>query len=162
MLKKCLVPKGPLIAGLPVLLWGWAGEGGDRFVASFQQTWGRLCPAVTGRLLQYWQPITSEGRWVVDGPAHLDGRLARTLYPGRHLEFSASAVEEMPDALVGELIAHELARAFLYAQDGDSHGREDDASRWRREALVGQLTRSWGFAPDSLRQWAATRGAALE
>src|SRR5579884_3582496 len=90
MLKKCLVPKGPLIAGLPVLLWGWAGEGGARFVASFQQTWGRLGPAVTDRLLEYWHPVTSEGRWVVDGPAHLDGRPARTLYPGRHLEFSAS------------------------------------------------------------------------
>ena len=162
MLKKCLVPKGPLIAGLPVLLWGWAGEGGARFVASFQQTWGRLGPAVTDRLLEYWHPVTSEGRWVVDGPAHLDGRPARTLYPGRHLEFSASAVDEMPDALVGELIAHELARAFLYAQDGDSHGRWDDASRQRREALVDQLTRSWGFAPDSLREWAATRGVALE
>src|SRR5689334_9025333 len=108
MLKQSLVPKGPLIGGLPVLLWGWDGEGGDRFVALFQQTWGRLCPAVTDGLLRHWQPMTSEGRWVVDGPAHLRGRLARTPYPGRHLEFSAAAVDEMPDALVGELIAHEL------------------------------------------------------
>ena len=162
MFKQDLAPKGPLLAGLPVLLWGWGGEGGDRFVALFQQTWGRLRPAVTDRLLRHWQPITSEGRWVVDGPARLSGSLARTLYPGRHLEFSASAVDEMPDALVGELIAHELARAFLYAQDGESHDWEDDASRRRREDLVGQLTGSWGFAPASLREWAATHGAALE
>src|SRR5690348_8285857 len=88
MLKQPLVPKGPLLGGLPVLLWGWGGKRGDRFATSFQRTWDLLSPAVTDRLLQHWQPVTSEGHWVVDGPAHLSGRLARTLSPGRHLEFS--------------------------------------------------------------------------
>jgi predicted SprT family Zn-dependent metalloprotease len=78
------------------------------------------------------------------------------------LEFSASAVDEMPDTLVSALIVHELAHALLYAEDEDARRPDDDAGRQRREDLVDQLTRTWGFGPDSVREWAAALGTVLD
>jgi hypothetical protein len=132
-----------------------------RFVANFQRTWDRIPKMCRARILEHWHP-TCKSVEVVSALSEMPGRLATTRSGGRCLEFLISVVDAMPDHVVCELIAHELAHVSFYAKGNEHHSKEDEASKRRREELVERRVREWGFHPELLTEWVARYGEGFD
>lgn len=141
----------------------FAPEGGDRFASLFRLTWSRLPLWARREILGHWRCGGAGGLF-----RHLVGRipkielvggwsgreaLAAVRSNGHHLQFDAAVVREMPDHLVQDLIAHELAHVHQGATglfySMPLHVLEQDAN---------ELMEAWGFDADAMDDWLAEVG----
>jgi hypothetical protein len=124
----------PILKRQRVHLWACQGNG-PRFASLFRDTWKRLPLWARRRILGHWRS-GSDGRgnrfslWgptieLLDGwscrdegsgePDSLRGDIACVGCAGHVLRFFAPIVDRMPDSVVCDLIAHELAHVIQYA-----------------------------------------------
>ena len=165
-----------------ILLWVHPG-GGRRFAAVFRQAWRRLPLWARRRLLVYWKGSSHKLGVVLSPEVHLtdipiayeERTLAGVDRSGHRLKFRSDVVDAMPDDVLQDLIAHELAhvlqnaqgihcieqyddgRAVYAAEDGGIFGGnleiELDAD-WTMEG--------WGFDPESIDRWSPATGRSKE
>ncbi len=57
----------------------------------------------------------------------------------------------MPNDLVAELIAHEMAHAYQFTYLRTGQGLDRDDAEWEREAW--KIEYSWGFDPNEVCAW---------
>jgi hypothetical protein len=108
----------------PVYLFTFEG-GGARFAELFRGTWARLPLGARRHILRYWRsenPYTPwDGTVKVELATDWDGRRrgrglrgtrASMTWGGYQLYFFTKVVEALPDELVRDLIAHELAHVY--------------------------------------------------
>src|SRR5687768_9510245 len=92
----------------------------QRFTRLFKSTWSRLPLSVRRDLCKFWRttpltPLTPIFPHIVLVKGCLDQSFARVRFFGQEMLFEANLVERMPDNLVEDLIAHELAHVAFFA-----------------------------------------------
>jgi hypothetical protein len=188
-LVKASIKKGKCLPLLPrhqIYLWVHEGDG-QRFAAMFRQTWGRVPLWARRRMLQYWKHIPfvpsvylspdiyhalsphiklsdetiSESRRAFAG-------VSRT---GHLLRFRPKRIAAMPDDVMQDLIAHELAHvlqgaAGIHCIDEYKDGRRLYAYRdgtmfggnYEIERDADDMMNCWGFDSESIDQWCLATG----
>jgi hypothetical protein len=163
----------PAAAPPGIFLWAEAGDAA-RFSGLFRQTWARLPLWVRRRLRRHWREglpspeISLVPTLIEDGsPAY--GSAGRR---GHRLRFAAQSVDAMPDAVVQDLVAHELAHVLQNAlglfvirrpeEDSDLFGYPNGAvfGVWEMETEADDWIEDWGFDHDSIDDWALETGRA--
>jgi hypothetical protein len=116
----------PLLPRPGITLFATDGEG-ERFADLFRQTWRRLPLFVRRRSLKHWRggiypyQMVSPLIEVLPGWSRretgrgLRGTWGFASYQGHKLQFWSKIVAAFPDALVMDLIAHEMAHVFQWA-----------------------------------------------
>jgi len=66
----------------------------------------------------------------------------------------------MPDAILADLIGHELAHVWHFSLPG-SFANTIGAAHQQREGEADATADGWGFSMANLRQWANANGAAI-
>jgi hypothetical protein len=153
----CLAPVGPE-----------ADAAAAQFIKAFRSVWGQL-PATAKAVLAaacHGRPATVflTRRWTGQ-----DGRLAQCAEQGSIFHFYSLALPRMPDDVLADCIAHELARAFFFATRDPYHCGGLNDSVYEKplqyrlaEALTHELCDAWGFNPRLLSRWCADNVAWLE
>jgi hypothetical protein len=143
-------------------------EVGSRFAALFVSTWKRMPLWARRSILRQWRTTPFEKHLLTMAPAiellsawsnreprrGLRGEMGCCARGGCMLRFWSKVVEVMPDDLVCDLIAHELAHVFQWASgvnvlEEDSYLIEEDADI---------LVKHWGFSADGIDEWARAKG----
>jgi hypothetical protein len=150
---------------------------GPRFADAFHATWKRLPLWVRRRLLRYWRNHPRYGAWpspfISIQSVTSEGRKNYGLrrHYGCEFEFASKYTDILPENVLQDLIAHELAHALqcalgihcvrkysdgraLYAtRDGGPFGGnyeiEEDADLWMNR---------WGFDSESIDVWSLEAG----
>jgi hypothetical protein len=174
---KELLKKGRLLPILPrhgVHLIPLAGDG-RRFASLFRTTWRRMPLWARRRILGHWRsprfpfstlvPLSPQielvGGWSGRVRPGVDA-LADVSRGGHLLRFHAGIVGQMPDDVVCDLIAHELAHVFQDA--GGLTPVPDDPDLWRWpggemlrgldvEVHANEMVWNWGFEVESIDEW---------
>jgi hypothetical protein len=174
----------PLLPGHSIYLEVTAGNG-RRFARVFQETWRRIPLGDRRCLLRYWKAegpscgiILSPQVELVeftklielakraDFPVDAKAVAGLTSHLGHKLFFNAKDADRMPDAVVGDLIAHELADTFQMATgnrpfrypNGYSEFICANGERWDRNLLeyhADVIAEGWGFNTNSVDRWAS-------
>ena len=188
--QACIVPnlkKGlilPIDRRQKIYLSPLSGNG-PRFVALFRATWRRLPQSVRRKILKHWhnhrlmcQVPFSPQIMLADLDAKNGGNYVPGVHPskksvlfgntsidGHRVRFNANVVDVLPDNLVCNLVAHELAHVFQGAtgirEAIDSETREQfhvDAygnriSKGMMEDDANYRMREWGFDAGSIGIW---------
>ena len=193
----CIVPgvkRGvflPIDARQRIYLWRRSGNG-PRFVALFQATWRRLPLWVRRRILRHWRThhrmtaMNFSPRIVLldldeayrheykpggDRPEQSEvisgGRVG---LDGHSVEFNSNIIDVLPDNIVCDLVAHELAHVLQSASAirdvvdtetweifaVDAHG--DRISAGEVEDDADDCMAEWGFDPQSFDTWCHETG----
>jgi hypothetical protein len=175
--RLCRYSTHRLFPGYEVYLVGREGDP-NRFAKLFLATWHRL-PSKDRRLIMGWWGRQTlghhlDGRQVTIGPGATvllgdelrnqdRGRLADTVGSGHTLRFDSNAVAQMPDNVVQDLVAHELAHVVQLALGFKKVVDQDGIESWRKDGrywgTVDDLEREademidrWGFDPGSLHR----------
>ena len=152
--------------------------GGLRFRDLFRQTWRRI-PLNPRRLIRdHWKLDLSCGGngadiellpgWTTRGELEC----ACVDLCGHRVQFHGPSVAEMPDDVVQDLVAHELAHVVQFAQytpivesiSLDVFATDDDEDEFI-DALLGEVEADrmilqWGFNPGSFDEWELATGRA--
>jgi hypothetical protein len=177
---KAQVKSGHIVPIQPrnrVYLTVFGGGDGPRFARLFRETWVRLPLSVRRKLLAHWRKggtlgfIVSPDVELSDYPFGPGRTFGMVDHYGHRLRFRAKFVDPMPDNVVQDLIAHELAHVLQSAQgircvrkwtDGrakyvDSDGM-DFGGNFEIELSADEAMSRWGFNPESLDDWAREAG----
>jgi hypothetical protein len=79
---------------------------------------------------------------------------------GHHLNFNADVCDLMPDAILADLIGHELSHVWHYARPA-SFANKIGATHQEREDEADATATGWGFSMVNLRTWANANAAAI-
>lgn len=154
-----VVPRQPVYLSAP-------REGGERFARLFTETWRRLPLGVRRRILGYWRtdlyafpPSTPSIELLADWPHRqagpdLLGTLGACSGCGHSLRFWAKIVAIMPDDLVRDLIAHELAHVYQWARGWDL----DIVGNCKAEEDARRNVECWGFSSTAFFEWKRSNG----
>jgi hypothetical protein len=157
---------------------------GPRFVRLFRSTWRRLPLWARRRILGFWHDADDAMANLVLHSPHIElldgwskrqgeglrGDVGCVSHGGHFLQFHAPVVDLMPEPLVCDLIAHELAHVHQDAcgirlksveSDGtivyeDARGGVYMAGELEEEADATMV--SWGFDDEAMDQWAVEQG----
>jgi hypothetical protein len=139
-----------------------------RFIQIFNLVWDRLPQSARDALSVKWS-IASARLYLTHTWREQGRRLAQCAFGGASFHFYSPAVHRMPDSILAECIAHELAHAFFYVTRDPYHcgglnGQVYDKILQRRlaEALTRELVTVWGFNPGSLAEWCVNNSDWLE
>lgn len=140
----------------------------ERFAGIFRATWRRIPLGARRIMVEHWRNaplLFVQGHW---SPLIQFANnwmffnvfirqlkdLAICTPHGHILAFYAPVVDAMPAVHVGELIAHELAHVFLYA-DGELLGTDREKPRISDpiEIMADTIMEMWGFDSEALDQW---------
>ena len=141
---------------------GVSESGYQGFAKQFKETFHRLPRSARLKLVAFWQDLDA-GRCAPSPEIYLTraigeygGRNFAGVQAGIRLKFHPIVVR-MPDAVLQDLIGHELAHVFQWAtgeltsdMDGYDEGACEEDADWRMER--------WGFDPDSIDDWAEQDG----
>ena len=145
------------------------GKDGARFAGLFQATWKRLPFGARRRVLKHWRSTPIKKHFLLHVPAielldgwsqrergrGLRGDWAFCHRTGCRLLFWTRIVAAMPDNLVCDLIAHEVAHVDQWACGWDLANDEDN---YTIEEDAELRVRSWGFSSDAMDEWARSKG----
>lgn len=140
-----------------------------RFANLFRKAWRRIPASDRQLLLRHWHGDHEARRigrpaiqYADHWPDRYHGEIASTSWGGGRLKFLSVVVDCLPEASVCDLIAHELAHAYLVATNKspppDRKPRRESPAEQRADGLA----RSWGFDPDSIGIWDALVYSALQ
>ena len=165
-----------------------AGTGGGRFVALFQLAWTRIPLYARRAVLKYWReglgpaipcpPPDSPNIVLTDVPIRLtktrgamnsiDPELwAKVSCNGHEMTFWSPVINHMPDHLVQDLVAHELAHVFQFARDDSVRRRGMGGGgirycTWQSPIVIeveaNEIAEDWGFNSSAMDEWAPTAG----
>jgi hypothetical protein len=167
----------PLLTRHGIYLWVLAGDG-PRFARNFRETWGRIPLGPRRELLAYWKDNEGIALGCTLPPTiELLPRacLGRRTFGickrrGHLLQFAAEHFDRMPDDVVQDVIAHELAHAYqdargIHLERSYRDGREDfhrDGEYWggryEIETDADEHIEWWGFDADSVDRWSLEAG----
>lgn len=174
----------PILSRHKVGLWPSGGDGDDaRFARLFRETMQRLPLGPRRRILKHWRecslalgglsPMIQLGLWATEHFEKDDltaTTWAEVKHRGHHLCFFSRIVDRMPDELVRDLIAHELAHVWQEATfitgrclDTDKTLIAIDRSgcEWlpgELEEHADDLMESWGFNATAMDDWSLREG----
>jgi hypothetical protein len=157
-----------------------AGDG-PRFARLFLATWRRLRLSTRRRLLGYWRDGEFSWRFGHVGEVLLipaadyregdDKTSAETYHFGYRYLFRADHVDAMPEDIVQDLVAHELAHGIQAAAGIRCIRQHDDGSAdfidrngvfwgglFELELDADDTMRDWGFDPESIDRWSLATG----
>lgn len=136
---------------------------GERFARLFRETWVRIPLYARRYILKHWKSddvlrfavryspsIELADTW--DGKKPGDAGWAHR--GGHSLRFARRRVEKMPDEVVCDLIAHELAHVFQWAIGEDLNSLD----AFNIEIIADEIMESWGFDAESIDRWAVGAG----
>ena len=159
-----VLPKIPLVAGVPAHVMAVAPCDSDRFVRVFGQVWSRLPDWARQALLGKWQRVSAivhlTNRWEEQA-----GRVAQCSLTGSQFHFLADSLALMSDEVLAACIAHELAHAYFYSANDPYHCGNvlpEDVQRRLAESLGRELADVWGYPPRVLGQWCVQNREWLE
>jgi hypothetical protein len=168
----------PLLPRHAVHIWVLPGEG-RRFVAVFRQAWRRLPLWARRRLLAHWKGSGHKLGVVLSPEVHLidtliedDPRaIAGVNRFGHRLLFRSDLVAAVPDPVLQDVIAHELAHVLQHAwgiraikqfEDGSAvfacADGEVFGGNLEIELDADDTIEDWGFDPKSYDRWALETG----
>jgi hypothetical protein len=152
---------------------------GPRFRHLFLETWRRIVLGDRRRILRHWRADDSVAWEIWKSPSIVlvstwdekkHNQSAETRCLGHGLCFCSTDVDEMPDDVVRDIIAHELAHVHQFAC-GMRYGHEGpwgmefigvDGEEWGDiidiEDGAAEIMSNWGFDPESLDRWAISTG----
>ena len=138
----------PIIPEQQICIFAYTGNG-PRFARIFTNVWNALPMKDRDTIYAHWRKgfhgnifsprIELTGGWA----QRENGHLGATLELGHRLAFHAPSVDELSDAAVTELIAHELAHVFQEAMWPGSMLR-DSNDPWI-EVHADVIVDEWGF-----------------
>lgn len=175
-----------LLSKHDIRLWPLA-ENHVRFTALFRATWKRLPLGVRRQILRHWRTgFTICPEWFPLSPvieivpliwprdAKTEEEAARiwgnVTALGHKVQFSATIIDKMPDAIAQDLIAHELAHVHQFACGMISE--IDNGVRWDvwpngdkfapgdTEEDADEQMLNWGFSSFAMDEWAQSVGIA--
>lgn len=117
----------------------------ERFIRQFRSTWNRLPAPIQTCIAKHWR-----GRGEIIVSDDLPGGepktygLVRSADHGMCVYFRASFVDGLPEGLLCDLIAHELAHVVQVVK----------GLPMSDEAQAESIHEAWGFDLQELRQWA--------
>ncbi len=168
----------PLLAWHAIDLIATAGNG-RRFSQVFRATWKRIPLRIRRRLLGHWRNRGGLMFGVILSPSILltnhslrDRKsFAETTKLGHELKFSAKEADDMPDDVLQDLIAHELAHVLQSADgircvkqypDGRADFVNSKGDYWGGNVEIEDGADCemsiWGFDPDSIDKWCLATG----
>lgn len=97
--------------------------------------------------------------WPGDGDhdTRVDG-LGKCFARGHRLRFHAPSVDRMPEDVVQDLIAHELAHVYQEACGMLLRFGTEDPKSGLVEEDADEMMNRWGFDPESIDEWAVSAG----
>lgn len=126
----------------------------EKLALNFAATWTRLPLGVRRKLRRYWDSCTiaflSPSMTVEDSNLE-DAELAVCTKMGHRLVFRPSAVAHLPDLVLQDLIAHELAHSHQWATGWLVIQVDGNLPKEEIESDADERIAEWGFAPDSVR-----------
>jgi hypothetical protein len=169
-----------------VYLWVYAGDG-DKFARLFAETWRRMPLWARRRILRHWRndpraafagdlspKIELTTHWKNREGTEKDGEMAAVARLGHYMAFADQVVARMPDAVVHDLVAHELAHVLQFASGYEidrSISRDDDAlwlapngstlTAGDLETEADNIAENWGFRVESIDDWAVDAGISM-
>jgi hypothetical protein len=175
----------PILPRSGLFMFCIAGNG-RRFAELFAAAWRRLPLWVRRRMLGHWR-TNSACRMLAGIPIaeDADGRVTQFLSPkielacdeyfeacveggrktsgawkaqGHHLIFNGTHTDRMPDSVVQDLVAHELAHVHQYVCGLQHYFGTDDPTHGELELEADEMMECWGFDPESIDRWAAAEG----
>jgi hypothetical protein len=176
--KRRLATRLPILPSHHVYVWAVDGDG-HRFCRLFQETWRRIDLRARRRILRHWREDDSVAWQIWQSPSivllstrdqNKRNHSAGTRCLGHGLRFCSADVDEMPDDVVRDLIAYELAHVYLFAL-GIRYGCEGrrgvgfvnaEGEYWgdiiEIEDSNARFMSSWGFDSESMNRWANSTG----
>jgi hypothetical protein len=176
----------PIMPRRGVYLWAFDGDG-SRLASLFLSTWKRLPLWARRPLLAFWRrghPVYGDYKpspqvELLQGWPGREGdddapseAMACVTHAGHLIRFHAPSVDRMPDPVVCDLVAHELAHAYQYALgatvawdlspgevdllDGDGDGSVFLPGEMEEDAEM--IMSGWGFDPESIDRWTVAEG----
>jgi hypothetical protein len=163
-----------------------AGDG-PRFVRLFRQAWNRIRLGSRRRMLRHWRGGDGLMFGIIPSPqirltnqTYLTDRLSFgrrdcgvTGALGHRITFRAKDADAMPDDVLQDLIAHELAHVLQAAEgihcvrqyrDGRADYADARGEYWGGNLEIEEDADStmlwWGFDPESIDRWALATGRA--
>ena len=144
-------------------------NGGERFAENFKRTWKRLPLGPRRRILAAWKcgdsgtigrttVLVSPQIELVDGWSGRRDAVGAAGANGHLLRFFAPDIRRMPDNLVEDLIAHELAHVYQGALRMLDWDETDELQVAVDEQEADILMEEWGFDADALDDWLNDQG----
>ena len=149
----------------PVYLFAPHGDG-VRFARLWGETWRRLPLGVRRALLRHWRSPEAIRYGVLQPPlielledwgVREDGDLGAVSRGGHQIRFAADVVDAMPDDIVRDLIAHELAHVYQWAI-GEDMTPDPEFGFLDIEECADEMVRDWGFGVESIDDWSRSVG----
>ena len=132
----------------------------QRFVDVFRAAWLTIPVADQQRMVTWWQAgFAGQSSPQVQLLANYQLAAAVEAF-GHHLNFNSQTCDLMPDAILADLIGHELAHVWHFARPG-SFANTIGASHQQRENEADATADGWGFSMANLRPWANAVAAAI-
>ncbi|EAQ81584.1 hypothetical protein [Blastopirellula marina] len=132
----------------------------QRFANVFRTAWLTIPAADQQRIVTWWQPgFAGQASPQVQLLANYNMAAAAEAF-GHHLNFNSDVCDLMPDAILADLIGHELAHVWHYAQQG-SFANTIGATHQQRENEADATADGWGFCMANLRAWANANATAI-
>jgi len=138
-------------------------SGGARFAHLFRETWDRLPLNARRAILKLWKSndVRSTGvllspdiEYASDWSGKEPGDVGYVRCGGHIIRFASRRVEKMPDDVVQDLIAHELAHVYQWASGEDMHVLDS----FDIEYFADEIMDYWGFDPESIDRWGLETG----
>jgi hypothetical protein len=132
----------------------------QRFASVFRTTWLKIPDADRQIIADWWQKgfACRQSPRIELLAAYTFAAAAESF--GHHLNFNSAVCDAMPDTILSDLISHELAHVFHYAQSG-SFANKIGATHQLRENEADSTANSWGFNMANLRGWANDHSALI-
>jgi hypothetical protein len=152
---------------------GFEGALSERFARLLHGTWKRIPLWARRRILKFWR----ESAWDANHTRFwLLGDFRINIATGKHaafgavghaghmIRFHAPSIAEMPDDVVVDLIAHEMAHVtqcavgFVAESCGGDMVSLEESTYGEREWDADMLMEDWGFDVNSIDRWSAEVG----
>ena len=132
----------------------------QRFADVFRTAWLAIPGADQQPMVVWWHAgFAGDPSPVVQLLANYHMAAAAEAF-GHHLNFNSEVCDQMPNAILADLIGHELGHVFHFARLG-SFANTLGATHQQRETEADNTANAWGFNMADLRAWANANAAVV-
>ncbi len=157
--ERCVLPI-PIDAASGLELADGSDGNRQRFADVFRAAWVAIPGADQQRLVVWWQAgFAGQSSPVLELLANYQMAAAAEAF-GHHLNFKSGVCDLMPDAILADLIGHELGHVLHFARPG-SFANTIGATHQQKETEADTAANGWGFSMANLRAWANGNSVAI-